>query len=107
VEVLAALVIVSVALLGMAGTSTLSLRTASSVAREHRALRRLDLRLAALSAAGCGRAGGGVAAAVEDSVREQWTVAAAVRGIALVDAAVQWRDGTRTRAITRRSAILC
>ena len=42
-----------------------------------------------------------------DGVREQWTVAPPQGGAALVDASVEWRDGTGTRAMTGRSAILC
>jgi hypothetical protein len=107
VEVLAALVIVSVGLLGMAGTSALSLRTVGTVTRERRALRRLDLRLAALAAAGCGRAAGGTTTSFRDSIRERWSVEAVTRGAALVDAGVEWREGARMRSITHRSAILC
>jgi Tfp pilus assembly protein PilV len=107
VEVLTALVIVSVGLLAMAGTSALSLRTVAAATRERRALRRLDLRLAALAAAGCGRAAGGTAADSRDSVRERWTVGAVIHGAALVDAGVEWREGARVRSITHRSALLC
>ena len=107
VEVLAALVIVSVGLLGMAGTSALSLRTVASATRERRALRRIDLRLAALSATGCSRAVGGSTTDSRDSLRERWTVAAVNGGAALVDERVEWRDGARMRSVAYRSAILC
>ena len=107
VEVLVALVLVSVGLLGMAGTSALSLRTVAAATRERRALRRLDLRLAGLAAAGCGRAIGGTALDSRDSLRERWTVGAVAGGAALVDARVEWREGPRTRSIAHRSAILC
>ncbi len=109
VEVLVALVVVSVGLLGMAGTSALSLRTATSAAREWRAVRRLELRLAALAAAGCTGAATGSAGALEegDGVRERWTEAAPLRGAALVEVAADWRDGARVRETVLRSAILC
>jgi Tfp pilus assembly protein PilV len=107
VEVVTALVIVSIGLLGMAGTSAIALRTATTSAGERRALRRLDLRLAALDAAGCARATSGAELVARDSLRERWTVAAATRGAALVDATVRWGEGSRARGITRRSAILC
>jgi prepilin-type N-terminal cleavage/methylation domain-containing protein len=107
IEVLAALVVVSVGLLGMAGTAAISLRTVAAATRERRALRRLDLRLAALAAGSCSRAVSGAASDPRDSVREQWTVAAAVGGAALVDAQVEWREGPRMRSIAHRSAILC
>lgn len=107
VEVLAALVVVTVGLLGMAGTSALSLRTAAAVTRERRALRRLDLRLAALAAAGCGRAVGGDVTTAMDSLHERWVVGPVVRGSALVEVRVDWREGARVRSTTHRSAILC
>lgn len=107
VEVLVALVIVSVGLLGMAGTSALSMRTVAAATRERRALRRLDLRIAALAAGGCGRAVSGTANDPRDSLRERWTIGAAIRGAALVDATVEWREGARTRSVAHRSAILC
>jgi Tfp pilus assembly protein PilV len=107
VEVLAALVVVSVGLLGMAGTAAISQRAVTAVTRERRALRRIDLRLAALAAGSCSRAAGGAASDPRDSLREQWTVAAPVRGAALVDARVEWREGARMRSIAQRSAILC
>jgi Tfp pilus assembly protein PilV len=107
VEVLVALVVVSVGLLGMAGTASLSLRTAATARRERQALRRLDLRAASLAAGGCARALGGSAFDPRDSVRERWTVATPLGGAALVDARVEWRDGARTRSIAHRSAVLC
>jgi prepilin-type N-terminal cleavage/methylation domain-containing protein len=107
VEVLAALVIVSVGLLGMAGTAALSLRTVAAATRERQALRRLDLRQAALTAGGCARAAGGAESDGRDSVHEQWTVTAPLRGAALVDVRVVWREGARIRSIAHRSALLC
>ncbi|HET7189586.1 MAG TPA: hypothetical protein VFI52_15650 [Gemmatimonadaceae bacterium] len=107
VEVLAALVMVSVGLLGVAGTSALALRTASFASRERHALGRLQLRLATLAAAGCGSASSGSVAAAADGVREEWTVGPELRGAALVTASVEWRDGAGSRAMTARSAIVC
>lgn len=106
VEVLVALIVVSVGLLGIAGTSALALRTASFASRERLALGRLQLRLAALAAAGCGSASSGSAAG-GDGVREQWTVGPELRGAALVHASVEWHEGAGMRAMTARSAILC
>ena len=107
VEVLAALVMVSVGLLGMAGTSSLALRTAAFASRERRALGRLQLRLATLAAAGCQSASSGSVAEGSDGVREEWTVGPEQRGVALVTASVAWRDGAGSRTTTARSAILC
>ena len=91
----------------MAGTSSLALRTASFASRERRALGRLQLRIATLAAAGCESASSGSVAEGGDGVREQWTVGTEKRGVALVTASVEWRDGARTRTTTARSAILC
>lgn len=107
VEVLAALVIVSVGVLGMAGASTLSRRAASASARELGALRRLELRLASLSASGCARASSGAHHDPTESVRESWTVDPPSSGVALVDATARWSEGGRPRALTLRSALLC
>ena len=107
VEVLAALLILSAGLLGMAGTSALGLRTASSASSERRALGRLQLRLATLTAAGCESVSSGSAVEPATGLRESWTIRAPQRGAALVDLWVEWRDGARTRAMTVRSAILC
>lgn len=107
VEVLAALVLISVGLLGMAGTAALSLRTAAAARREREALRRLDLRAAALAAGGCSRAQGGTIFEPRDSLRERWTVATPAAGAALFDARVEWREGARMRSILHRGAILC
>lgn len=106
VEVLVALVIVSVGLLGMAGTATLSLRTAAAASRERRALGRLRLRLATLAASGCGATSGSAADPV-DAMQEQWAVGLERGGAVLVDASVEWSEGAGTRTLTARSAILC
>ncbi len=107
VEVLVALVILGVGLLGMAGSSALLFRTATSAAREERAVRRLQLRLASLVATGCGRAISGTREAAGDGVIERWTVEATAHGAALIEASAQWRDGARVRRFVLRSALLC
>jgi prepilin-type N-terminal cleavage/methylation domain-containing protein len=106
-EVLVALVIVSVGLLGMAGTSALSLRAATSAARERRAVGRLALRHATLLAGGCAHAVGGARDDPGDGVRERWTVGPPARGVVMIDATAQWRDGDRPRTLQLRSALLC
>jgi hypothetical protein len=107
VEVLVALVVVSVGLLGMAGTSALSLRTATSAAVERRAVHRLTLRLAVLSAGGCTRAVSGAQDDPGDGVRERWIVGVVTPEVAMVEATAQWREGGRPRALALRSALLC
>ncbi len=105
VEVLVALVLVAVGLLAIAGTSALSLRTATSASRERLAVRQVDRRLARLTAAGCASAATGT-----DSVqgmRERWSVADSGGGVASIEASVEWQAGARRRALTLRSALVC
>jgi Tfp pilus assembly protein PilV len=106
VEVLVALMLVSVGLLGMAGTSALLLRTATTAARERSATRRAMSRLAALAAGGCARASSG--ALEEPGVRERWRVAPPRAGIALVEASIDWQGrSSQRRTVLLQSALLC
>src|SRR5688572_19592480 len=107
VEVLVALVLVSVGLLGMAGTASLSLRSTTTSSRELRALREVERRLAILSAAGCEGAANGEDVAAGDAPRVSWRVEAATRGTRLIEAVARWQDGTRPRSLRLRSALLC
>jgi Tfp pilus assembly protein PilV len=106
VEVLVALMLVSVGLLGVAGTSALSFRTVVAAERDRRAMQRVTTRLARLTAGGCERASSGELR--ESDLRERWTVASAGNGVALVDASVDWAgQGGRERSFALRSALLC
>jgi hypothetical protein len=105
--VLIALVIVSVGLLGMAGTSALALRTTTTAARERAALGRLELRLATLAAGGCVLSTTGVLGDLDVGIRERWSLSAPSRGVALADVSAEWRDGGAVRSVALRSAILC
>ena len=107
VEVLVALVIVSVGVLAMAGTSSLSLRTAATATRERLAVRRVNHRLAVLAASGCARAESGVSDGAGDGMRERWTVGPPTAGVALLEASTEWRESNGPRAVVLRSAILC
>jgi Tfp pilus assembly protein PilV len=106
VEVLVALMLVSVGLLGIAGTSALSFRTVVAVERERRAMQHATIRFAGLAAAGCARASSGELH--EADLHERWIVASAAGGVALVDASVDWQGkGSQRRSLTLRSALLC
>jgi Tfp pilus assembly protein PilV len=107
IEVLLALVLVSVGLLGMAGGSALALRSAGSAARAHRAARIAALRLASLTAAGCGRSASGVTLEDATGVRERWEVGEARNGAASLEVRVAWREAQRTDSLVLRSAMLC
>jgi Tfp pilus assembly protein PilV len=106
VEVLVALMLVSVGLMGIAGTSALSFRTVVAAERERRATQRAILRLARLAAGGCERASSGELQ--ESDLHERWTVVAAPAGVALVEAGVEWQGrGSQRRSFVLRSALLC
>jgi Tfp pilus assembly protein PilV len=106
VEVLVALMLVSVGLLGVAGTSALSFRTVVAAERERRAAQRVTMRLARLTAAGCERASSGELQ--EPDLTERWTVVSAAGGIALIDAGVEWQGrGAQRRSLVLRSALVC
>ena len=105
VEVLVALVLVSVGLLAMAGTSALAFRTATSASRERLAVRQADRRLSRLTAAGCASATAGTDSA--HGMRERWSMADSLGGVASVEASVEWQAGARRRVLTLRSALVC
>jgi Tfp pilus assembly protein PilV len=106
VEVLVALVLLSVGLLGLAGSSALSLRVAESAARERRAIDRARSRLAALSASPCGTAATGRVHVAPD-LDEWWTVGSPSAGLAAVDVGVRWQAFGRPRSLTLAGAVLC
>lgn len=105
VEVLVALVLVAVGLLAMAGTSALTFRTATSASRERLAVRQADRRLARLTAAGCASATAGTDSAA--GMRERWSMADSLFGVASVETSVEWQAGARRRVLTLRSALVC
>ena len=107
IEVLVALVIVSVGLLGMAGTSALSMRSAAAASRELGALRRLEQRLATLASAGCDLATSGVDLRSGDVPSVSWTVHERIRGVRLLEADARWHAGGGPRVLVLRSALLC
>jgi type II secretory pathway pseudopilin PulG len=107
VEVLVALVIVGVGLLGMAGTAALSLRTATAASRELRALREVERRLAVMSASGCEGLSSGEDGGGGDTPRISWTVAEVRRGARAIEAVARWADGSGARTLRLRSALLC
>lgn len=107
VEVLVALVILTVGLLGMAGSAALSMRAAGRAAKERRALALVSSRMTLLLAEGCGRALSGETPADAAGIRLRWTVGTVARAVALVDATADWQDGAGGRSITLRGALLC
>ena len=105
VEVLVALMLVSIGLMGIAGTSAISFRTVVASERERRAMQRVTMRLARLTAGGCERASSGEAQELD--LHERWTVVSTNGGVALVDASVDWSGRGAQRSLVLRSALLC
>lgn len=106
VEVLVALVVVAVGLLGVAGSSAIALRAANAAVREQAAVSRARTRLALIESAGCVGAASGehrVAAGLSD----KWSVGPLANGARLVDVSADWDDVGRRRTVTLRSALLC
>ena len=110
VEVLVALVLVTVGLLGVAGNGAVAIRVAGAAARERRATQRAADRLAVLTSQGCAAARSGTfadASAASGAVVERWTVSGAVNGVVLVDAESRWAAPEGARSVVLRGAILC
>src|SRR5687767_13282556 len=107
VEVLVALVLLAVGLLGVAGNGAIAMRASGGAARERRAAQRAGDRLAALREQGCASARSGTLADPEAALVERWTVGAVSAGAALVDAEVRWRAPAGQRVLLLRGGILC
>ncbi|HEX5971789.1 MAG TPA: prepilin-type N-terminal cleavage/methylation domain-containing protein [Gemmatimonadaceae bacterium] len=106
VEVLVALMLVAVGLLGVAGSSAIALRAANAAVREQAAISRARTRLALIEAAGCAGAASGDHD-VEAGLEDRWTVEPLAGGARLVDVSADWDDVGRRRTVTLRSALLC
>lgn len=107
VEVMIALVLVAVGLLGIAGASALSLRALGEHAGALRATRQASLRMARLESGGCPGAHGGVAMDEMTGMRERWVVGPPLDGAVLVDDSLAWTSGGRPRQLVVHSALLC
>jgi prepilin-type N-terminal cleavage/methylation domain-containing protein len=107
VEVMAALVLVAVGFLGIAGSSALVVRATAAQAKEQRAVRRASLRLARLAATGCAGARGGSATDSISGLQETWEVAGPFAGVVLIRARVDWAGAGGARRFAVRSALWC
>jgi Tfp pilus assembly protein PilV len=106
-EVLVALVLFTVALLGLAGSSAIAVRDTAASLRERRAVQRGADRVAMLRAVGCAAARSGSAIDPSLGLAEGWIVASQPGGLALIDEQVRWRAAGTPRMLLLRSAILC
>ena len=107
VEVLVAIVLLAIGLLGVAGNGAIALRASAGAARERRALQRAGDRLAALREQGCAAARSGALADPGAAIAERWTVGPITGGAALVDAEVRWRAPAGERVLVLRGGLLC
>jgi Tfp pilus assembly protein PilV len=107
VEVLVALMLLTVGMLGVAGTCARSIRMAGAAARERRAAQRAADRVAVLASSGCGAARSGALVDSAAALTERWVVTLHPSGAALVDADVSWATPRGVRSVLLRSAILC
>jgi len=107
VEVLVAIVLLAVGLLGLAGNGAIAVRASASATRERRALQRAGDRLAALRERGCAAARSGTLIDPGAAITERWTVGSITGGAALVDAEVRWRAPAGERVLLLRGGLLC
>ena len=106
-EVLVALVLFAVALLGVAESSALAVRVTGSALRERRAVQRAADRIAWLRAQGCAMARSGTATDAALALDERWTASPTTGSVTLIDEQVRWGTSRGTRILLLRSAILC
>jgi type IV pilus assembly protein PilV len=106
VEVLVALIVVAVGLLGVAGASAIALRASHAAMREQSAVSRARSRLALIESGGCGIAVSGERQ-VGTGLMDRWTVGPLVNGVRLAEVSSDWDDTGRRRTVTLRSALLC
>jgi len=107
VEVLVAIVLLAIGLLGVAGNAAIALRASGSAARERRATQRAADRVAALRERGCATARSGTLVDAAAALSERWTVDASTAPAILVDVEVRWRAPAGQRTILLRSGVLC
>jgi Tfp pilus assembly protein PilV len=107
VEVLVAIVLLAVGLLGVAGNAAIALRASGGAARERRATQRAADRVAALREEGCAAARSGSLGDSRAALVERWSVGSVTASAVLVDVEVRWRAPAGQRTILLRSGILC
>ncbi|MEO8620419.1 MAG: hypothetical protein ABI625_05085 [bacterium] len=107
VEVLVALMIVSIGLLGIAGSTALALRSTLDAAHRRDAAQRATSRVAQLASAGCDLASSGSNTDGARQITERWIVASRANGFAIVTDSVSWTSARGARTFSLTSAITC
>lgn len=98
--------IVTIGLLGIAGGTTLALRTTLDATRRRDVAERAHSRLAQLAAVGCTRAASGGVTDAARQLNEQWSVRAAGSFQQLTDS-ITWVGVRGVGTFTLRTAVLC
>ena len=107
VEVLVALMIVSIGLLGIAGSTALALRTAHDATQRRNAMHRIVSRHSQLAASGCGGTASGSTTDTAHSVTEAWYVSVQSTGFALATDSVRWMSARGPHSFVLTSAFPC
>ena len=107
VEVLVALLLVTIGLMGIAGNTAVALRTTMEAARRHDATQRALIRLAQLSAAGCTQVMSGALTDTAQQVSEEWDVLAGPNGFTTFTERVDWLSARGPATMSLRGAIAC
>jgi Tfp pilus assembly protein PilV len=107
VEVLVALMLVCIGMLGIAGSTVLALRTAHDAAHRRAAAQRIESRFAQLSATGCSGATVGVTTDPARDISERWSVSAVSNGFATLTDSVRWMSARGPISFVLTSAITC
>jgi Tfp pilus assembly protein PilV len=104
--VLVALMLITIALLGMAGSTTLALRQVTDAAGRRSATHSAVSRLGALASQGCSHATSGSVINAVQGQREHWTVVASATFVRVIDTVV-WSSPRGTRTLSLESAFPC
>ena len=107
VEVLVALILVTIGLLGIAGSTALALRTAHDATQRRVSMQRIVSRHSQLAASGCAGARSGTATDSARSLSEAWIVAIQPVGFALVTDSVRWMGARGPHSFVLTSAFPC
>ena len=107
VEVLVALMLVTIGLLAVAGSSALALRTSLDASRRRHAAHRVATRLALLEAGGCASIAGGADTDPALQLSEQWRVVSRSSEFVIVTDSVSWLAPTGPVSRTLTTAIRC
>jgi Tfp pilus assembly protein PilV len=107
VEVLVALIIVTIGLLGIAGSSALAVRSAHDAAHRRNAMHRIVSRHAQLAASGCAGARSGSATDTARTITEAWYVSVQPSGFALVTDSLRWLGARGRHSFVLTSAFPC